>query len=232
MFCGFTGKENWPVKLPPPLLVSVPIKAPLDVTNACSVAVELVLVASTFKTWSPTAYSATVMATVSAAGGGGGVTVSGAVTLAPPKDAEMVAELVAVTDTVVTVKVALVAPAAIVTLAGTLATTALLLESDTSAPPLGAAEVSVTVPVEVLPPTRLKGLNVSDDKVGVGGGGGASGFTVKVADWVTPPPETEIVTTVCTVTAPVKMLKPPVVTPAGIVTLLLTKATAGLLLVS
>jgi hypothetical protein len=169
---------------------------------------------------------------VTGGGGGGGVTVSGAVTLAPPKDAEMVAELVAVTDTVVTVKVALVAPAAIVTLEGTLATTALLLESDTSAPPLGAAEVSVTVPVEVLPPTRLKGLNVSDDKVGVGGGGGASGFTVKVADWVTPPPVTEIVTAVCTVTGLVKMLKPPVVTPAGIVTLLFTEATAGWLLVS
>ena len=165
-------------------------------------------------------------------GGGGGVTVNGAVTLTPPKDAEMVAELVAATGEVDTVNVALVAPAAIVTLAGTLATTELLLESDTSAPALSAAEVSVTIPVEPLPPTRLKGLNVSDDNVGAGGGGGATGFTVKVADWVTPPPETEIVTTVCTVTAPVKMLKPPVVTPAGIVTLLLTKATAGLLLVS
>ena len=53
-----------------------------------------------------------------------------------------------------------------------------------------------------------------------------------MADWVTPPPETEIVTTVCTVTGLVKMLKPPVVTPAGIMTLLFTEATAGWLLVS
>jgi len=151
--------------------------------------------------------------------------------ITPPKDAEMVTGVDAVTDTVVTVKVALVAPATIVTLAGTLATAALLLESDTNAPPLGAAEVSVTVPVEPLPPTRLEGLNVSDDNVAAGGGG-ASGFTVKVADWVTPPPETEIVTTVCTVTGLVKMLKPPVVTPAGIMTLLFTEATAGWLLVS
>ena len=25
MFCGFAGQENWPVYLPPPLFVSVPI---------------------------------------------------------------------------------------------------------------------------------------------------------------------------------------------------------------
>ena len=64
------------------------------------------------------------------------------------------------------------------------------------------------------------------------GGGGVSGFTVKVADLVTPPPETEIVTRVCTVTETVKMLKPPLVTPAGIITPLFTWATAGLLLVT
>src|SRR5712691_5335185 len=148
-------------------------------------------------------FSAKLESVTGAGGGGGGVTLSRAVIVVPSM-AEMVTGVDAVTDTVVTVKVALVAPATIVTLAGTLATTALLLESDTSAPPLGAAEVSVTVPVEPLPPTRLKGLNVSDDNVAAGGGG-ASGFTVKVADWVTPPPETEIVTTVCTVTGLVKM---------------------------
>jgi hypothetical protein len=49
---------------------------------------------------------------------------------------------------------------------------------------------------------------------------------------VTPPPETEIVTTVCVLTGLVKMLKPPVVEPAGIVTKLGTEATAGLLLVT
>jgi hypothetical protein len=47
---------------------------------------------------------------------------------------------------------------------------------------------------------------------------------------VTPPPETEIVTTVCVLTELVKMLKPPVVEPAEIITPLGTDATAGLLL--
>ena len=71
-----------------------------------------------------------------------------------------------------------------------------------------------------------------DVGVGVGVGVGALGFTVKLAVLVTPPPETEIVTMVCVLTEFVKMLKPPVVTPAGIVTPLGTEATAGLLLVT
>src|SRR5262245_42362717 len=57
---------------------------------------------------------------------------------------------------------------------------------------------------------------------GLGGGGGgaeASGFTVNVADFVTPPPDTEMVTSVCCVTAVVKMLNPPRVTPDGTITL-------------
>lgn len=65
---------------------------------------------------------------------------------------------------------------------------------------------------------------------GVGGGVGAAGLTVRLAVLVTPPPETEIVTTVCVLTELVKILKPPVVEPAGIITLLGTDATAGLLL--
>ena len=55
-------------------------------------------------------------------------------------------------------------------------------------------------------------------------------MTVRSAVLVTPPPETEIVTMVCVLTELVKMLKPPVVEPAGIVTPLGTDATAGLLL--
>ena len=79
--------------------------------------------------------------------------------------------------------------------------------------------------------------SVAGDKsvgaVGVDGGGGAvcaSGLTVRLAVLVTPPPETEIVTMVCVLTELVKMLKPPLVEPAGIVTPLGTEATAGLLL--
>jgi hypothetical protein len=70
----------------------------------------------------------------------------------------------------------------------------------------------------------------STGAAGVGGGAGAEGFTVRLAVLVTPPPETEIVTTVCVLTELVKMLKPPVVEPAGIITPLGTEATAGLLL--
>lgn len=57
----------------------------------------------------------------------------------------------------VAVKVAVVAPEATVTEAGTL-TAALLLESDTTAPPVGAACVIVTVQVDVLPELTVAGL--------------------------------------------------------------------------
>jgi hypothetical protein len=65
------------------------------------------------------------------------------------------------TTLVVTAKVALVAPAAIVTLAGTRAAVVLLLESVTCAPPAGAGPLNVTVPVDEFPPTTLVGFSVS-----------------------------------------------------------------------
>ncbi len=89
------------------------------------------------------------------------------------------------TALVFTVNVALVAPATTVTLDGVLATFVLLLESVTTAPPEGAAPVSVTVPVEdCVPPTTLVGFSVSEESVGAGGG---AGVTVSEADLVTPP---------------------------------------------
>jgi hypothetical protein len=69
------------------------------------------------------------------------------------------------TALVVTEKVAVVAPAATVTLAGTTAT-ALLLESVTVAPPTGAMLPSVTVPVEELPPATVAGLRVKFESTG------------------------------------------------------------------
>jgi len=89
----------------------------------------------------------------------------------------------AATALVVTVKVALVAPAGTVTLEGTLATAVLLLESVTWAPPAGAGPLRVTVPVDdCAPPTTLAGFRASDER-----GGGAEGVTVSAAVLLTPP---------------------------------------------
>jgi hypothetical protein len=67
------------------------------------------------------------------------------------------------TGLVLTANVALVAPAAIVTLGGTLAAP-LLLESATCAPPVGAGPLNVTVPVEEFPPATLVGFSESEER--------------------------------------------------------------------
>ena len=127
-------------------------------------------------------------------------------------------ELVELTLFVFTVKVALVAPAETVTLDGTVARDVLLLVRVTTAPPLGAAPLRVTVPVDESPPLRLIGLRVSDDNVtpepGVGVGvADAKGETVSVAVFVTPPLEAVIVTVVVVAAGFVPMMKPLDFTP-------------------
>ena len=80
MFCGLEGQEKSPRYRPPPSLRSVPINWFVAVTNTCSVALALELVASTRSCWLPLAYSANWIATVSATGGVGvrvGVAVGG-----------------------------------------------------------------------------------------------------------------------------------------------------------
>lgn len=94
----------------------------------------------------------------------------------------MVAEVDAVTGVVFTVKVALVAPAGMVTLEGTVAAV-LLLARVTGAPPVGAGPLNVTVPVEdCVPPTTVVGLRAREERVGSG-----AAVTVRLADWLAPP---------------------------------------------
>ena len=90
----------------------------------------------------------------------------------------------AVTALVEMLNVALVAPAATVTLEGTVVTEASLLESATCAPPAGAGPLNVTAPVDEFPPVTLVGFNASEASVGAGG---AAGVTVSEADRTAPP---------------------------------------------
>src|SRR5438128_1109886 len=78
----------------------------------------------------------------------------------------MVTEVDVDTAVVVTVKLALGAPAGTVTRDGTLATPVLLLDRLTTAPPLGAGPLSVTVPVEGLPPVTLEGFRLNPERIG------------------------------------------------------------------
>lgn len=89
----------------------------------------------------------------------------------------MVTAVEVVTATVVTVKLALLAPAATVTLAGVVED-ALLSDSVTSAPPVGAGPFRVTVPTDELPPAAVGGFitNVAS----------AVGLTVSTAVCVEP----------------------------------------------
>ena len=95
----------------------------------------------------------------------------------------MVIGVEAVTTRVVTVKAALVTPAGMVTLAGTVATVVSLLERETMAPAVGAGPLSVTLPVEGDPPLTLVGFSVSEVRVGPDGG---CGVTMSEAVLATP----------------------------------------------
>jgi len=81
--------------------------------------------------------------------------VSGGVTV-------MVTLVLVATANVVTLKVPLVAPAAMVKLAGTVAAPVLLLIRVIVNPPVGAAPFRFTVPTEPTPPVTDPGLNIND----------------------------------------------------------------------
>jgi len=148
MFCGFVDALSSPRYCPPPLFERVPSSCPVEVTNTRSVALLLVVVASTRKMRFPLSYSARVILTVSVLGGGGGAVtgliVSVLLRVTPLKVPLIIALIVALTVPVATVKLADDAPAATVTVAGTVAEALLLARVIVVA--AGAAALNVTVP--------------------------------------------------------------------------------------
>jgi hypothetical protein len=133
-----------------------------------------------------------------------------------PSVAVIVAVVVVVTDVVVTVKFALVDPAATVTLLGTVAEELLLLKL-TTVPPEGAAALSFTVPVELLPPVTLVGLNVTEETVVPQE---LAALTFKLVDTVAPPDCPYMGATTPKVSQLVPIEKLTLVWPAGTVTVM------------
>jgi len=162
-----------------------------------------------------------------------GFTVSVADWLTPPAVAEITTAFAAATGAVMMVKPALVSPGSTVTLTGPVAMAAFALARVTTAPPLGAALVKVTVPCDRSPPVTLVGLTDTAATVDrLGGGNGRGGCTVSVALRVVPPKVAERSTAFVAATDTVLMVKPALVAPAATVTLAGSVATAVLLLVS
>ena len=130
--------------------------------------------------------------------------------------------VVPVTAEVLRLKVALELPAGIVTEDGTTAAL-LLLTSEITIPPVGAGDVSVTVPCEEPPPLRVAGDRVRLDSA-------MAGLTVTVVDCETPLSVAVIVTGVALETAAAVIGNAAPRSPAAMVTLAGTAA-AELLLV-
>jgi hypothetical protein len=105
----------------------------------------------------------------------GAVTVKVTICVVPPKAADILGVWLEATGLVVAVNVAVVAPAATVTDDGTWAAAVLLDVSVTTAPPVGAGPLSVTVPVDDTPPSTEAGLTLTDVSAA------ADAVTVKVA---------------------------------------------------
>ncbi len=117
--------------------------------------------------------------------GAAGVGVDGVTMSTPlrltPSVAVIVADAVDATVVVATENVRLELPAATVTLAGTVATAVLLLDSVTTAPPDGAGPLSVTVPCDEVPPVTVVG---DSDSVASDGALVAPGVTVSTVPHV------------------------------------------------
>lgn len=149
------------------MFASVPMSWLVEVTNTCRLAFERELLASTRRLRLLPSYSAREIETVSAAGAVA-LIVSGATREEVFKVAVICAVVVELTWVVLIWKFALVAPAATVTVAGTLAA-ALLLVRRTAVALCGRA-LKVTVAVAALPPVTELGFKVSAEIVGAVGG--------------------------------------------------------------
>jgi hypothetical protein len=106
-----------------------------------------------------------------------GLMVRTAVFVTAAAEAVSVAVVITPTKLVGTLNVAVEAPAATVTVAGTVAA-ALLLVRATAKPPVGAMLEIVTVPLTAVPPFTVVGLTATAESAG--------GLTVSGADWVVP----------------------------------------------
>lgn len=126
---------------------------------------------------------------------------------APPEVAVTLTVTLLFTALVVTLKVAVVAPAKIVTLAGMVAD-ALSPTRLTTTPPVGAGPESVTVPRVVVPPRIDAGLNVTAVASG--------GFTESVAVELDPFAEAVIVALRVEAVVVVDTVKVPIVDPVAI----------------
>ena len=140
--------------------------------------------------------------------GAGPRTVSDVVTVTPLFVALSVAVALLWINVVVTLNVAVDAPAATVTLAGTVAA-ARLDDTVTTRPPAGAGPDSVTVPVADAPPRTDAGETVTLDATGA--------TTVSVTDLLTVPSVAVITTSVSVATADETASTLTLVAPAGTV---------------
>jgi hypothetical protein len=138
-----------------------------------------------------------------------GFTVSVAVLVTPPYAAEIVTLVAAATLVVVMLKCAEVAPAGIVTLAGTTAD-ALELVNVTVAPFAGAGSVRYTVPIAAAPEATEAGYIPTALTT--------TGFTVKVSEATDPDDVAVTITFTAVVTAVVAAVKVAPVAPGATAT--------------
>lgn len=206
--------ENVPVEAPAAIVIDAGTVADVEVDERVTVMAPVVVLGVAFKVTvavedaPPTNVAGESAMLVMAKG----LTVNAAVLLAPLKAAVIVVEVDAVTTLCVTVKVAVVAPAATVTDVGTVPAAVAELVNVTTFPLGPAALLRVTVPVIVtlLPPTTVEDERVTPETL--------AGDSVSVAVLEPEPIAAVIVALELADTAFVATVKVAVVAPAATVT--------------